>query len=93
MRSVRQGQLIPRGYGLAWLQWDCDAAIFLPIPINVVARLGRTVWLWFVHTWGIEVELLRARVAQLENANERLAEELHSERHKIARYELERICR
>lgn len=47
VRTVRQGELLPRGYGFAWALWYADQCVALPIPLNVIAGAARAVWLWF----------------------------------------------
>lgn len=36
---------IPRGYGIAWLTGHAFGAYCLPIPLNVIAGLGHSLWL------------------------------------------------
>lgn len=44
MVKVAQGQQIPAGYGVAWLQRG-DVALCLPLGINVLAGFGRRLYL------------------------------------------------
>lgn len=44
-RVVRRGEMIPRGYGIAYRPWHIDSAYATLIPLNVLIGLGR--WLWF----------------------------------------------
>lgn len=45
IRCVMQGERIPRGYGVAWVDFERNVLIALPIPLNVVARAVR--WVYF----------------------------------------------
>lgn len=47
VRPVNRGELMPRGYGLAWVAYNAPQAVFMPIPLNVIARALRASWLWF----------------------------------------------
>lgn len=46
-RVARQGELLPRGYGVAWVCWNRPEAVCYPIPLNVAAGWAREAWLWF----------------------------------------------
>ncbi len=45
-RIIDQGEIVPQGYGVAWRDWNRDAAICYPVPLNVL--LG---WLRFAYIW------------------------------------------
>jgi len=37
----------PWGWGLAYVQWERDVAVFFPIPLNLLARWSRQLrWTW-----------------------------------------------
>lgn len=42
--EVREGERIPRGYGLTYRQWDRNTATAALIPLNLLIGLGRRVW-------------------------------------------------
>lgn len=46
-RTVRRGELLPRGYGVAWARWYADECVALPIPLNVIAGAAYRTWGWF----------------------------------------------
>lgn len=45
VKYVGEGERFPRGYGLAWRCWDRREAGTLPVPLNLVARFLRKVWI------------------------------------------------
>lgn len=46
VRKVDPAHVIPRGYGVAWIRWQSDEAVVMPIPLNVVAAGIRRAWYW-----------------------------------------------
>ena len=46
---VQVGEVIPKGYGLVYWDFCRDEAIFLPIPLNILARMGRIIYWRFVY--------------------------------------------
>jgi hypothetical protein len=40
-----QGERIPTGYGLAWIEPSRDVAVFVPIPFNLIVQVCR--WLYY----------------------------------------------
>lgn len=48
-KEVRQGQVIPAWYGVAWYRWDADLAICYPMPFNLVFAAIRAVVIWVRH--------------------------------------------
>lgn len=53
--------MIPAWYGVAWMQWDVDVAVCLPIPLNLLAAAVRALAIWLRH--GYRVVPLNAREA------------------------------
>ena len=43
---IRQGQVLPRGYGVAWRQHYRDCSVCMPVPLNVLAGWTRRLWHW-----------------------------------------------
>jgi hypothetical protein len=43
-KYVREGEIMPRGYGLAWREVNRPVFVCLPIPLNLVARWAREFW-------------------------------------------------
>lgn len=37
VRKLTLGDVIPRGYGVAWVRWSAPTAVLLPIPFNLIA--------------------------------------------------------
>lgn len=66
-RVVTEGEMFPRGYGLAWWKWETREAVCYPIPLNLGVRWGRDVYHWM--RWRSatvrERELVRAYQAGL----------------------------
>lgn len=46
IKRIKEGQLIPRGYGIAWHDFMSGQYSCLPIGINVVAAFARNMYLW-----------------------------------------------
>lgn len=44
--EVEPGCMGPRGYGRAWNRWDRNIALFMPVPLNFVAGMLRSCWMW-----------------------------------------------
>ena len=49
VRSVAAGNLIPPGYGVAWVDWRTGDAVVMPIPLNIAAAGVRRAWFWCRH--------------------------------------------
>lgn len=45
-RRVQGGYIIPRGYGIAWVNFVRDEAIAMPIPLNFICGAVRWAWYW-----------------------------------------------
>lgn len=59
-RFIPAGEMLPRGYGVAWWRWELDSAVVLPIPINVIAGWLHRVWFWLMR--GLPPSALEARL-------------------------------
>jgi len=46
IRNIYEGEIIPNGYGIAYVEYNSDRAVLYPIPINVVVALIRRFWFW-----------------------------------------------
>jgi hypothetical protein len=44
-RNVYVGEMLPKFYGIAYLDYQRDYAFAYPVPINLIVRFGR--WLWY----------------------------------------------
>lgn len=51
--EVSAGEIIPRGYGLAWRNVHRETGVFMPMPFNLVARYAR--WAF----WALKVPNIR----------------------------------
>ena len=70
MKKIRkliwQGERYPRGYGMAWLDFERNAAVCYPIPLNVVMRAAYLAWVWCLCPFGVtEREVMRATIEEL----------------------------
>ena len=43
---VPEGEELPRGYGLAWREFNRPGAICMPMPFNRIARAARQLFIW-----------------------------------------------
>jgi hypothetical protein len=48
---IREAELIPKGYGIAYRLWNQDAYIVLPIPINIIVRVFLNYYYALVKAW------------------------------------------
>lgn len=48
-KEVREGELLPAWYGVAWRRWDANTAICYPVPLNVLCAWCRGVLIWLKH--------------------------------------------
>jgi hypothetical protein len=69
-RLIWQGERYPRGYGMAWLDYQRNAAVCYPIPLNVVMRAVYLAWVWAMCPFGVRP--FEHRCAALTLENERL---------------------
>lgn len=42
----KRGEYVPWYYGFAWRKYSEDATVVIPIPLNILARLLRSFWLF-----------------------------------------------
>src|ERR1035438_2345092 len=45
---IRQGEMVPIGYGIAWIQFAEATSVCRPIPINILAR-----WFYGLYGWAV----------------------------------------
>ena len=45
-KRVRQGDLYPVGYGLAYYNYNSYHAICYPLGLNILVRAVRKLWVW-----------------------------------------------
>jgi hypothetical protein len=45
-RFIREGEMFPKGYGIAWVEQNRYGAVVMPIPLNVIAGHIRKMWFW-----------------------------------------------
>ena len=45
-RFVPEGEMFPRGYGLAWRSWERRGCVCYPIPFNWLAAWAYGTWLY-----------------------------------------------
>ena len=46
IKEVEVGGLIPAWYGVAWVRFDVEKAVCLPMPFNVLAAVVRALAIW-----------------------------------------------
>lgn len=65
-RDLAEGERIPRGYGLAYHDWERDILIVYPLPFNLLAALMRRLYYRLVYGMRplkFEAAIRRARQA------------------------------
>jgi len=45
-KLIREKEMIPKGYGIAWIESDRLVVVAYPIPLNIIFAHIRKVWLW-----------------------------------------------
>jgi hypothetical protein len=50
IKEIHRGMCIPAWYGVAWVIYEADITICMPIPLNLIAAFMRAFWLWM--RWG-----------------------------------------
>ncbi len=45
LKTIQSGDVIPRGYGVAWIDAYTPRAHCLPVPLNLIVRAARAAWL------------------------------------------------
>ena len=48
-KEIWHGEIIPAWYGVAWVRYDSDSAVCLPLPLNLIAATVRGIWIWMRH--------------------------------------------
>ena len=43
-KEIREGEILPKGYGLAWYEMDRLVGIAYPIPLNIIFGFIRKIW-------------------------------------------------
>lgn len=46
IKHINHGEMLPRGYGVAWMDYGSGRLTCMPVPINVVVRWCRVAWVW-----------------------------------------------
>ncbi len=49
VKEIHRGQIIPAFYGIAWMEYTVDRYVCLPIPLNIIAAISRSVYIWLRH--------------------------------------------
>jgi hypothetical protein len=49
IKTVREGECLPPWHGVVYIEWCRNERVCLPVPLNVIARVGRSFWLFLVH--------------------------------------------
>ena len=52
-KIIKQGERIPKGYGIAYYEMWADRTVCYPIPINIIIALARRVWIWCMWKHGL----------------------------------------
>lgn len=46
LATLKEGECIPRGYGIAYWEYDRNVAIAYPVPFNKIAGVLIQFWVW-----------------------------------------------
>lgn len=73
-KYISAGQTYPKWYGVAWIDYCANRAVCYPIPLNILIRAGRFLWLFcglpFGHA-GVRVERWLVMRAAANDAGEK----------------------
>lgn len=47
-RYVQQGEMSPKGFAVAWMDYPWNRAVAYPIGLHVVIKMARRLWFHFV---------------------------------------------
>lgn len=47
--ELSEGEMIPKGYGIAYRRLDRLTAILYPVPLNMIVTLLNRFWVWLKH--------------------------------------------
>lgn len=56
-KIIDEGEILPRGYGVAYIRWDCRRVVCYPVPINWIVS-------WTVRAWAFLRHAARPTLAQ-----------------------------
>lgn len=45
-KTTNHGEMIPRGYGVAWMDYGSGRLTCMPVPLHLIVRWCRIGWLW-----------------------------------------------
>ena len=48
-QELREGEMIPKGYGIAYRNMDRYSVVIYPIPFNLIIGGLRRVWIWLMY--------------------------------------------
>ena len=48
-QMVNEGHQIPKGWGIAYSNWDMTQAVCYPLPFNWIIGWGRNIWFKLMH--------------------------------------------
>lgn len=49
-KRLKEGETIPRWYGIAWVSYNTSEATCMPIPFNLLVAAARAIYVWI--RWG-----------------------------------------
>jgi hypothetical protein len=64
VKYSKNGELLPRFYGVAWFDWLTNRAVSLPLGINVLVAVGRSAYFSIKHAGRIVMANPRDAYAQ-----------------------------
>lgn len=49
IKTVRENELLPRFYGVAWRSFNSPSIFCLPVPLNLIVGVLRSMWMFCKH--------------------------------------------
>lgn len=51
LKYIREGERVPNGYGIAWLQMDYCRSVAAPVPLNWILGCARRAYFWMAYRY------------------------------------------
>lgn len=45
-QEIGEGEMFPRGHGIAWRRWECNRTVTAAVPFNLVCGWARDFYRW-----------------------------------------------
>ena len=66
-KEIIEGSIIPRFYGVAYVEWSRRVFVCYPVPLNLIVHWARELWFWLIsgrQTKRESVEMLKYELSR-----------------------------